>query len=139
MDNASIKDNIYRKRHEEGISQEEMARRLGMMRNSYRKIERGPVRLLSEHVESIAEVLGTTPEELVLGYKPLDGSGMLEDLKGEYDSRTRDLTENYEKTIARLKAELAAKENEIRDLRNTIEDKNEIISLLKRKYASEGM
>ncbi|MGM9742243.1 MAG: helix-turn-helix domain-containing protein [Candidatus Cryptobacteroides sp.] len=139
MDNASIKDNIYRKRHEEGISQEEMARRLGMMRNSYRKIERGPVRLLSEHVESIAEVLGTTPEELVLGYKPLDGSGMLEDLKGEYDSRTRDLTENYEKTIARLKDELAARENEIRDLRNTIEDKNEIISLLKRKYASDGM
>ena len=87
MDNASIKENIYRKRNEEGISQDEMARRLGIVRNTYRKIERGPVRLLSEHIDGIAEVLGTTPEELVLGYKPFDGSGMLDEIRMEYDSR----------------------------------------------------
>lgn len=139
MDNASIKENIYKKRNEEGISQDEMARRLGIVRNTYRKIERGPVRLLSEHIDGIAEVLGTTPEELVLGYKPIDGSGMLDEIRMEYDSRTRKITEEYESAISGLKAELAAKENEIRDLRNTIEDKNEIISLLKRKYASDGM
>ena len=139
MDNASIKENIYRKRNEEGISQDEMARRLGIVRNTYRKIERGPVRLLSEHIDGIAEVLGTTPEELVLGYKPFDGSGMLDEIRMEYDSRTRKITEEYESAISGLKAELAAKENEIRDLRNTIEDKNEIISLLKRKYAADGM
>ena len=139
MDNASIKENIYRKRNEEGISQDEMARRLGIVRNTYRKIERGPVRLLSEHIDGIAEVLGTTTEELVLGYKPFDGSGMLDEIRMEYDSRNRKITEEYESAISGLKAELAAKENEIRDLRNTIEDKNEIISLLKRKYASDGM
>ena len=35
MDNASIKENIIRIRTERGISQDEMARALGISRNSY--------------------------------------------------------------------------------------------------------
>lgn len=38
MDNDSIKVNIVRKRTEEGISQDEMARRLRISRNTYRSI-----------------------------------------------------------------------------------------------------
>ena len=41
MDNARIKENIIRKRTEKGISQDEMAQRLEMSRNSYRNIEKG--------------------------------------------------------------------------------------------------
>ncbi|MGM9737368.1 MAG: helix-turn-helix domain-containing protein [Candidatus Cryptobacteroides sp.] len=133
MDNASIKENICKKRNEEGLSQEEMARKIGVVRNTYRKIEKGSVRLLSEHLDSIAEALGTSPEELVLGYKPMDGSEELEELQASYENRCRSLTDTYEGIIAQLKEELKAKDNEIRDLRSTIEDKNEIIALLKRK------
>ena len=41
MDNASIKENIFRIRTEKGLSQDEMARKLGVVRNTYRKIEKG--------------------------------------------------------------------------------------------------
>lgn len=133
MDNASIKENICKKRNEEGISQEEMARKIGVVRNTYRKIEKGSVRLLSEHLDSIAEALGTSPEELVLGYKHMDGTAELEEMQASYESRYRSLADTYEGIITQLKEELKAKENEIRDLRSTIEDKNEIIALLKRK------
>ena len=133
MDNASIKENIRKKRNEEGLSQEEMARKIGVVRNTYRKIEKGSVKLLSGHLGSIAEALGTSAEELVLGYKPMDGSAELEEMEAEYERRYHRLTETYEEAIAKLKEELKARESEIRDLRSTIEDKNEIIALLKRK------
>ena len=38
----------------------------------------------------------------------------------------------YENTISRLRSEIESRDAEIRDLRSMIEDKNEIISLLKR-------
>ena len=50
MDNASIKENIFRRRTERGLSQDEMARQLGVVRNTYRKIEKGDIRLISEHI-----------------------------------------------------------------------------------------
>ena len=50
MDNDSIKVNIVRKRTEEGISQDEMARRLRISRNTYRSIEKGTAKVISERL-----------------------------------------------------------------------------------------
>lgn len=69
MDNDSIKVNIVRKRTEEGISQDEMARRLRISRNTYRSIEKGTAKVISERLNEIASSLNTSAEELVLGYK----------------------------------------------------------------------
>lgn len=71
MDNDSIKVNIVRKRTEEGISQDEMARRLRISRNTYRSIEKGTAKVISERLNEIASSLNTSAEELVLGYKPV--------------------------------------------------------------------
>ena len=131
MDNASIKENIFRIRTEKGLSQDEMARKLGVVRNTYRKIEKGDIRLISEHVSELAEIFGIS-EELILGYKPAEDSGMMEDARAEYDTRIAALTSAYENTISRLRSEIESRDAEIRDLRSMIEDKNEIISLLKR-------
>ncbi|MGM9790754.1 MAG: helix-turn-helix transcriptional regulator [Candidatus Cryptobacteroides sp.] len=132
MDNASIKENIFRIRTEKGLSQDEMARKLGVVRNTYRKIEKGDIRLLSEHIPAIAEVFGVSEEELVLGYRPAAETGVLEDVRAEYDTRVARLTSAYENTITKLRREIESKDAEIRDLRSMIDDKNEIISLLKR-------
>ena len=70
MDNNSVKENIARIRKASGISQTEMAERLGMSRTAYRNLEKGDTRLISETMEKIAAVLDRTPEELVLGYEP---------------------------------------------------------------------
>ena len=132
MDNASIKENIFRIRIEKGLSQDEMARKLGVVRNTYRKIEKGDLKLISEHIAAIADVFGISEEELVLGYKPAGQTGELEDLRVDYDTRIARLTAAYENTIGKLRKEIDSKDAEIRDLRSMIEDKIEIISLLKR-------
>ena len=132
MDNASIKENIFRIRIEKGLSQDEMARKLGVVRNTYRKIEKGDLKLISEHIAAIADVFGIFEEELVLGYKPAGQTGELEDLRVDYDTRIARLTAAYENTIGKLRKEIESKDAEIRDLRSMIEDKVEIISLLKR-------
>ncbi|MGM9768296.1 MAG: helix-turn-helix transcriptional regulator [Candidatus Cryptobacteroides sp.] len=132
MDNASIKENIFRIRIEKGLSQDEMARKLGVVRNTYRKIEKGDLKLISEHIAAIADVFGISEEELVLGYKPAGQTGKLEDLRVDYDTRIARLTAAYENTICKLRKEIESKDAEIRDLRSMIEDKIEIISLLKR-------
>ena len=132
MDNASIKENIFRIRTEKGLSQDEMARKLGVVRNTYRKIEKGDLKLISEHIAAIADVFGISEEELVLGYKPAVQTGELEDLRVDYDTRIARLTAAYENTIGKLRKEIESKDAEIRDLRSMIEDKIEIISLLKR-------
>ena len=56
----------------------------------------------------------------------------MEDARAEYDTRIAALTSAYENTISRLRSEIESRDAEIRDLRSMIEDKNEIISLLKR-------
>lgn len=132
MDNASIKENIFRRRTEKGLSQDEMARKLGVVRNTYRKIEKGEIRLISEHISEIARIFGVSEEEIILGYKPAVEGGDLEDIRTGYNTRIAEMTSVYENTISRLRKELESKDAEIRDLRSMIDDKNEIISLLKR-------
>ncbi len=41
MDDATIKNNLEKKRNELGLSQTEMARRLEISLNAYRKLEKG--------------------------------------------------------------------------------------------------
>lgn len=64
--NCSIKQKIYEVRRAKGISQEEMANRLGIALNSYRKLERGKTSLVSEKLWGIANALGVSVRELVL-------------------------------------------------------------------------
>lgn len=132
MDNESIKNNIFRRRNEEGLSQHEMARRIGVVRNTYRSIEKGSLPLISAHVDEIAKVFGISTEELVLGYRPVNGTGQLKDLVSDFEDKKREISDRCEETISRLSEKIASQEKEIKDLREMLESKNEIIALLKR-------
>ena len=48
MDDATIKNNLEKKRNELGLSQTEMARRLEISLNAYRKLEKGKTRILND-------------------------------------------------------------------------------------------
>ena len=85
MDNSSIKENIVRRRTAEGISQDEMAKRLDISRNAYRSIEKGESRVISDRLKDIADNLGISLEELVLGYNPRNGSGELNEMRERYE------------------------------------------------------
>ncbi len=96
-DNGSIKEKIYETRRKKGLSQEEMANRLGMSLNSYRKIERGPTLLVSRRIWEIAETLNVTPEELVMD-DDFETGMSLPDIERK----------TYASTIQSLKDEIAA-------------------------------
>ena len=136
MDNARIKENIIRKRTEKGISQDEMAQRLEMSRNSYRNIEKGSTYVVSRHLKEIADILNITEEELVLGYKPAEGAGSLEEVRSHCSKISDDLRQNYEERIAGLSDQLELQKLMVSDLRELIDSKNEIIRLLKNENLS---
>lgn len=135
MDNESIKKNIERKRSEKGLSQQEMADQLGIKRNTYRQIEKGSSSLISGHLQTIAKILDTTAEELVLGYKPSDGTKIIEDNE-EY---TKTLIHGYDKQIAELKVSISNLSREVADLRVMVEDKDLIIKYLKKELSEKRL
>lgn len=144
MDNDSIKVNIVRKRTEEGISQDEMARRLRISRNTYRSIEKGAAKVISERLNEIASSLNTSAEELVLGYKTVERNSEMEDIRMEFDSAKNRyekekaaLIADYENRINVLTDHIASLESTISNMREIIDSKNEIISLMKREESKK--
>ena len=127
MDNISIKDNIRKIRKARRLTQEDMAHMLDISLTAYRDLEKGETNIVNANVMRIAELLETSAEELMLGYRPVQAPGkLLEDIRAEYGGRIT----NMEKRIADLE-KLVASQDE------TIKTKNEIISLLKKSLGED--
>lgn len=123
MDDKTIKVNLERKRNELGLSQTEMARRLDISLNAYRKLEKGKTRILNEHVGRFAEETGVSVAELVNGFEPVSSfeSG-LNNIKEAYEKKFRALEESYT-------SELNVMRDEIKRLNEKLKDKEEVISM----------
>lgn len=138
MDNASIKSNIEKFRKASGISQSEMAERLGLSRTAYRNIEKGKTRLLSDILKRIAEELGKTTEELMLGYEPSsEGSRKLNDIREEYRTRQTEQERHHSNEVASLLAQIKSLNDCVAALQDDVRTKNEIISMLKLRIPHE--
>ena len=128
MDNSSIKDNIRKVRKARKLTQEELADRLDISLTAYRDLEKGNTNIVNNNVIRLAELLDTTAEELVLGYRPVQAPGkLLEDVRTEYGGKI----DTMERRIADL-------EKLVRSLEETIATKNEIIEMLKKSLSSEN-
>ena len=128
MDNSSIKDNIRKVRKARKLTQEELADRLDISLTAYRDLEKGNTSIVNSNVIRLAELLDTTAEELVLGYRPVQAPGkLLEDVRSEYGGKI----EAMERRIADL-------EKLVRSLEETIATKNEIIAILKKSAPAEN-
>ena len=128
MDNSSIKDNIRKVRKARKLTQEELADRLDISLTAYRDLEKGNTNIDNNNVIRLAELLDTTAEELVLGYRPVQAPGkLLEDVRTEYGGKI----DTMERRIADL-------EKLVRSLEETIATKNEIIALLKKSTPAEN-
>lgn len=126
MDDSTIKDNLFRKRNELGISQREMARRLEISLNAYRKLEMGKTRILNERVPLFAEVAGISVAELVNGFEPLRSvEAGLDDVKERYEQKIRALETGYQQELENLKLENAR-------LKDRLKDKEDIIAMNKK-------
>ena len=87
MDNNSIKDNIRNIRKGKGLTQEDMADRLGISLTAYRDLERGSTSIVNSNIYRIAEITGTSTEEIMLGYLPEQADGSITDVRVEYGSK----------------------------------------------------
>lgn len=116
MDNSSIKKNIGDLRRGRKITQEDLAQKTGMSRNSLREIEVGETKLISEKLGDIAAALGVSTERIVLGYDPEDAPGTLADVRQSYEDQLREAREE----IAHLKEEVHNRNRFIQ----TLEDLN---------------
>lgn len=123
MDNTSIKNNIRKTRKSRKITQEEMAHRLGMSVTAYRDFEKGSTAIVNGTVIKLADILETSTEKLVLGYRPAQAEGRnLEEMRKEYSGK-----------IQVLDTRISDLENMVETLRETISSKNEIIKMLKKR------
>ena len=113
MDNTSIKENIRKIRKQRKMTQEDMAHLLGISVTAYRDLERGNTSIMNAHVLKIAELLETSTEEVVLGYRPVQVPGKrLEDIQAEYSDKINALETEIEylrKLVKSLEEALAAK------------------------------
>ena len=60
MDNNSIKENIRKIRKSKGLTQEEMAHRMGISLTAYRDLEKGATGIVNSNISKIAEITGRT-------------------------------------------------------------------------------
>ena len=113
MDNTSIKENIRKIRKQRKMTQEDMAHLLGISVTTYRDLERGNTSIMNAHVLKIAELLETSTEEVVLGYRPVQVPGKrLEEIQAEYSDKINALETEIEylrKLVKSLEEALAAK------------------------------
>ena len=122
MDNTSIKENIRKIRKERKMTQEEMADMLGISITAYRDLERGGTSIMNGNVLRLAELLNTSTEEIVLGYRPIQMPGKkLEEMKAEYSARIESLEKENE-YLRKL----------VKSLEETIATKTQIIEMLQK-------
>ena len=124
MDDTSIKKNIAASREKAGLSQAEMALRLGISRPAYRNIEKGDTVLLKEVLVRIAGELNVSVEYLLLGYDPEPCPESFLRERDGLNQRIASLTEDYEERLARLRDDNAL-------LRRLVDSHEETIRALK--------
>ena len=122
MDNTSIKDNIRRTRKEHGLTQEEMAHKLGISLTAYRDLEKGNTNIVNCNVIRLAHLLDTSTEELVLGYRPVRIP----------EENLREMKEEYAGRIAELEKEVEYLRKLVKSQEEIIETKNQIIEMLRK-------
>ena len=104
------------------LTQEEMAHRVGISLTAYRDIDRGKTAILNTHVEELAEHLEISPEEIVLGYRPVQMPG----------KALNEVQEEHRLQISTLEKRIEDLEKLVKSLEENIQSKNEIISMLKK-------
>jgi len=116
------------------MTQEDVAREIGISRISYSKLERGETRILNEGVEKLARLFDVPEDELLFGARkgtdaPVTG---FEEGEAPYGSAA------LQRQLASMEREISLLKDVISTLQDTIESQREMIALLKEKKAAEA-
>jgi len=117
-----IKQKLISKRKEKGLSQEEMAFRLGIEQSQYCRRENGKTKISKKEWEAMAKVLDTSLEEI---YEPQDGVYVInnENANGEYSGSQNHFNSIPDYMLDTLKKYIQKLEEEIAVLKERIEEK----------------
>ncbi len=139
MDDATIKDNLLRRRTELHLSQKEMAARLDISLNAYRKIESGNTRIINKHVERFAESTGVSLSYLVNGFEPLDpASTSLEEEKEQVRRQYQGREEDLRRQNAGLRERIARLEEKLSDKDAVIEANRKLIARYEKELSERS-
>lgn len=133
MDDKSIKENIRKRREDLGITQSEMALRLGMDRTSYRNLETGSTRVLNPRLEDIASLLGTTVTGILTGHfavRQYDFT-LLEDVSATYQQKIAKQDSEFAEFRTRANEEKAFLLEQVETLKGYLQAEKEINSFLR--------
>ena len=104
-------------REKAGLTQEEMADRIGIGRTTYINFENGQTNLFSKNLHKMVAVLGVSEEELLFGPRP--DQGLLDEISG-WEVRKQQFIDDYENRLAELREQLEAARREIDQRDKTI-------------------
>lgn len=132
MDSDSVKRNIQKVRKEMGLTQKEMAEKLGISRTAYRNLEKGETKVYSDHITKMAELAGKGEEEVVLGFTPSQyDEDQLREISN-YEQRIEALRDDYENKLADLREKLRAKDELISSLQSNVRALESMVDLLRK-------
>ncbi len=130
MDSISVKKNILKTRKDLGLTQKEMADKLGISRTAYRNLEKGETKVYSSHISAMARLSGKNEEELVLGYVPrADEEQHLREMDNLAE-QMKTMQKQYEERIQDLLAKLAEKDDLIEFLKSNIRSQQSMLDYL---------
>jgi len=115
MTPESIKENLKLLREDHKLTQQDMADKLGISRTSYRNLETGKVKLVSDYFWQISQITGVSVEECLLGYSPITETDTLHE-KEVWEEKFKQQADYYEERISQLMRTLEIKESAIRTL-----------------------
>lgn len=130
MDSSSVKKNILKTRKDLGLTQKEMADKLGISRTAYRNLEKGETKVYSSHISAMARLSGKNEEELVLGYVPRASEEQHLREMDNLAERMKTMQEQYEARIQDLLAKLAEKDDLIEFLKSSIRSQQSMLDYL---------
>lgn len=130
MDSSSVKKNILKTRKDLGLTQKEMADKLGISRTAYRNLEKGETKVYSSHISAMARLSGKNEEELVLGYIPRASEEQHLREMDNLAERMKTMQEQYEARIQDLLAKLAEKDDLIEFLKSNIRSQQSMLDYL---------
>lgn len=130
MDSSSVKKNILKTRKDLGLTQKEMADKLGISRTAYRNLEKGETKVYSNHISAMARLSGKKEEELVLGYVPKESEEQHLKEMNNLATQMKIMQEQYEARIQELLAKLAEKDELIEFLKSNIRSQQSMLDYL---------
>lgn len=135
INDEQIRKNIRDRRKSLKIPITQFADRIGINRNTYSNIEKGPTHMINEHMEDIAKELKTTVDELIIGFVPGDPEKdpVLREKIREYDNQAISMARSYVHKIEEDALRIEQLVKRVKELEDALQDKTELNAFLKEK------